>query len=382
MSLPYWTACMAGKRAPRVLMTADTVGGVWTYAVELARELDARGVQVAIATMGAPVSAHQREELAGTRRVTLHESTYRLEWMQESEADVQEAGDWLLALERKLRPDLVHLNQYAFGALPFVAPTLMVAHSCVLSWWRAVHGVAAPQEWNAYRKLVRTGLAGAGLVGAPTRTMLDSLAANYGYDRGGLVLGNAANPDLFTPARKQPVVLAAGRFWDAAKNLAALEQVAPTLDWPVHVAGAYKQPDGGTVVPAGVHCLGELPREELAQHLASAAIYALPARYEPFGLSVLEAALSGCALVLGDIASLREIWGDAALYVAPDDHAALRETLARLIAQPALRARLARAALARAEHFTPGRKCDAYLAAYASLHPRFAGTRAEEPACA
>ncbi len=32
----------------------------------------------------------------------------------------------------------------------------------------------------------------------------------------------------------------------------------------------------------------------------------LPARYEPFGLSVLEAALSGCALVLGDIPSLRE----------------------------------------------------------------------------
>ncbi len=372
---------MAARRAPRVLMTADTVGGVWTYAVELARELDARGVQVAIATMGAPVSAHQREELAGTRRVSLHESNYRLEWMQDSTADVQAAGAWLLALERKLQPDLVHLNQYAFGSLPFTARTLMVAHSCVLSWWQAVHGVAAPKEWNAYRRLVRAGLSGVGLVAAPTAAMLDSLAANYGYRRGGLVLGNAASPELFAPARKQRVVLAAGRFWDAAKNLTALEQVAPLLQWPVHVAGAYKQPDGGTVVPAGVHCLGELPREELAQHLATAAIYALPARYEPFGLSVLEAALSGCALVLGDIPSLREIWGDAALYVAPDDHAALRETLARLIAQPALRTQLAGAALARAEHFTPARKCDAYLAAYASLHPRFALARAEEPAC-
>lgn len=372
---------MAVERPQRVLMTADTVGGVWTYAVELARELDARGVRVGIATMGAPVSAHQREQLAGTRRVTLFESNWRLEWMQDCAEDVAAAGDWLLALEGEFQPDLVHLNQYAFGALPFRAPTLLVAHSCVLSWWRAVHGKPAPGEWDGYRRLVRAGLAGAGLVAAPTAAMLQSLASNHGYARAGLVLGNAASPALFAPARKQHVILAAGRFWDAAKNLAALEQVAPALAWPVHVAGAYRQPHGGAVVPTGVHCLGELPRQALARQLAAAAIYALPARYEPFGLSVLEAALSGCALVLGDIPSLREIWGPAALYVAPDDHAALQGTLARLIAEPALRHRLARAALARARHFSPARKCDGYLAAYTRLQPRFSQAPLEELPC-
>ncbi|MDB5750768.1 MAG: a-glycosyltransferase, Glycosyltransferase Family 4-like protein, partial [Ramlibacter sp.] len=258
---------MAGERAPRILMTADTVGGVWTYAVELARALDARGVHVAIATMGAPVSAHQRAELAGTRWVTLFDSAWRLEWMQDSAEDVAAAGDWLLALERMFHPDLVHLNQYAFGALPFRAPTLMVAHSCVLSWWRAVYGAGAPKEWNAYRRMVRAGLAGAGLVAAPSGAMLKSLAVNHGYDRPGLVLGNTANPQLFAPGRKQHVILAAGRFWDAAKNLKALEQVAPALDWPVHLAGAARQPDGGTVVPTGVHFLGELPRQALARQL-------------------------------------------------------------------------------------------------------------------
>jgi hypothetical protein len=38
----------------KVLMTADTVGGVWTYALELAAGLGEHGVEVAIATMGAP----------------------------------------------------------------------------------------------------------------------------------------------------------------------------------------------------------------------------------------------------------------------------------------------------------------------------------------
>jgi glycosyltransferase involved in cell wall biosynthesis len=373
---------MAAERMQRVLMTADTVGGVWTYAVELARELDARGVAVAIATMGVPVSEHQREQLAGSRGVVLFDSSYRLEWMQHCAADVAAAGDWLLGLERAFQPDLVHLNQFAFGALPFRAPTLLVAHSCVLSWWRAVHGAAAPAEWDMYRRWVERGLAGAGLVAAPTRWMLQSLADNYGYDRAGLVIPNGACAKDFAPAPKQPFVLAAGRFWDAAKNLAALEQVAPDLPWPVKVAGAYRHPDGGSVIPQGLHCLGELPREALAGELARAAIYALPARYEPFGLSVLEAALSRCALVLGDIPSLRETWGEAAIYVAPDDHRALHASLLRLIAQPAERDRLAQAALARAAQFTPGRQCDGYLAAYAALAPCFTAAAKEELACA
>ncbi len=373
---------MAAKRMPRVLMTADTVGGVWTYAVELAHELEARGIRVAIATMGAPLSRHQRAEIATSRRITLFESEYRLEWMQDCIADVEAAGEWLLQLERDFEPDIVHLNQYAFGALPFAVPTLVVAHSCVLSWFQAVRGEAAPPEWDVYRRWVKQGLAAAGLVAAPTRAMLESLAGNYGLRKRGLVLPNGASGEDFLPGRKKPFVLAAGRFWDAAKNLSALEQVAPGLPWPVKVAGAYKQPDGGTVVPQGVHCLGELSREALAREYAAASIYALPARYEPFGLSVLEAGLSGCALVLGDIPSLREIWGDAALYVAPDDHEGLHAALQHLIEHPAERSRLAQAALARAQQFTPARKCDGYLAAYAQLSPRFAAARAEEPACA
>jgi hypothetical protein len=58
-----------------------------------------------------------------------------------------------------------------------------------------------------------------------------------------------------------------------------------------------------------VRCLGPLEASELAGWMHRAAIYALPARYEPFGLSALEAAQAGCALVLGDLSSLREVWG-------------------------------------------------------------------------
>ena len=114
------------------------------------------------------------------------------------------------------------------------------------------------------------------------------------------------------PVVKEPFILAVGRLWDEAKNVAALERVAPRLGWPVSVAGEEAHPGGGQVRPGHVRRLGRLAPEALAPWFARASIYALPARYEPFGLSALEAALAGCALVLGDIPSLREVWGDAA----------------------------------------------------------------------
>jgi glycogen(starch) synthase len=358
---------IASTRPRLVLMTADTVGGVWTYAVELSRALAQRGVRVALASMGAAATDGQRAQVAAIDGVTLHASAFRLEWMEDPWADVERAGTWLMSLERELEPDLVHLNQFAFGALAFRAPTLLVAHSCVCSWWRAVHGEPAPPSWSHYREVVAAGLAGADLVGAPTRSMLRSLGVDYGFHGEGVVLPNGRDPAVFRPGPKAPVVFAAGRLWDAAKNLAALDAVAPSLPWEVRVAGPTAHPDGGEAVASGVTMLGVLPQATLARELAAASIYAFPARYEPFGLSVLEAALAGCALVLGDVPSLREIWGPAAVYVSPDDHDALREAIGALAADTPRREALAAAARARALTYTPDGLAAAYLAAYARL---------------
>lgn len=370
---------MAAERPGLVLLTADTVGGVWTYAVELAGALAAGGTRVALATMGAPLSRAQRAQLAALGgAVTLHESAYRLEWMDAPWEDVERAGGWLLGLERALRPDVVHLNQFAFGALPFSAPTLLVAHSCVCSWWEAVHGEPAPPAWDGYREAVRRGLDGADVVAAPTRAMLAALERAHGARPGAVVLPNGRRAADFPPAGKEPFVLSAGRLWDGAKNLATLAAAASNLPWPVRVAGPTTPPDGVAAAANGVRhveTLGELAPAELAAQLARASIYALPARYEPFGLSALEAALAGCALVLGDIPSLREVWGDAATFVPPDDVEALTGAVIALAVDDARRSRAAASARARALHFTPERMLGGYLRAYELAAARGGPTR-------
>ena len=118
----------------RVLMTADTVGGVWTYALELAAGLEPLGVDVVLATMGAPLSPAQAKAAARLDNLDIVESTYKLEWMPEPWRDVDAAAEWLLGLAAAV--DLVHVNGYAHASLPFKVPVVTVAHSCVLTWFR------------------------------------------------------------------------------------------------------------------------------------------------------------------------------------------------------------------------------------------------------
>lgn len=365
------TAFVPAPAAPRrVLMTADPVGGIWTYMLVLARALIAAGVEVVVASMGAPVSASQRVafERLGPR-ATLHENHRRLEWMDNPWDDVAATGDWLLELERKHRPDLVHLNGYAHASLPWRAPVVVVAHACVYSWWRAVHHCYPPPIWHRYHESVARGLRAARLVVAPTRAMLSALVAQYGELPAARVIPNGRDPLPSPGLLRENVVLGVGRLWDEAKNLRALADVAPSLPypWTVRLAGAVRSPGGDLVNLPGVELLGQLPDHSLGAHFDRATIYALPARYEPFGLSVLEAALAGCALVLGDIPSLRENWDGAAIFVAPDDRVALRAAILDLINHPAIRGRLVAEAKKRAALLTPARMSAAYLDAYAHL---------------
>lgn len=345
----------------RVLITADTVGGVWTYALELAGVLRSRSVEVALATMGAPLDGGQRRDAGRIPGLTLFESEYKLEWMEAPWEDVDAAGEWLLALERRWAPDVVHLNQFCFGALPFQRPVLMTGHSCVLSWWRAVHGCDAPASWDRYRREVRRGLAAAAVVVAPSNAMLQALEEHYGPMRGARVIPNGRSYED-VDCVKEPFVFASGRVWDEAKNLRALVEASGGIPWPVVIAGEAR---AGSSLPHQVRWLGRVASDELATWMRRAAIYAAPALYEPFGLGILEAALARCALVLADIPSLREIWADAAAYVDPRKPEALGAAVRRLAECPEERTALAARARSRAAPYSVDCMACAYLDAYA-----------------
>jgi glycosyltransferase involved in cell wall biosynthesis len=340
-------------------MTADGAGGVWTYALELIDALASLEVEVTLATMGSPLRPDQRQALRESSVAAARAKEVKLEWMEDPWDDVHRAGQWLLRLRDEVQPDVVHLNGYVHGALPWEVPAVVVGHSCVLSWFRAVRGEPAPPAWSRYREAVTEGLRGAHALAAPSRAMLRELEHLYEPACERVVIPNGRRV-VGVDVEKEPLVLAAGRVWDEAKNIAALDRVAPLLPWPVLVAGEL---DPRREL-RHARALGVLPPRALARVMARASVFVAPARYEPFGYGPLEAAQHGCALVLGDVPSLREIWEDDAFFVDPDADEALAVAIRLLADEEPLRRELAARARARALRYTPERMARDYARLY------------------
>lgn len=376
----FSTSTAPAPTISRVLMTTDTVGGVWAHSLELARGLAQLGVQTDLAVFGGYPSPAARREAREIPGLLLHESEFRLPWMKDPWVEVARGGAWLLELCERIHPDVVHLSEPVFAALPWRVPTVVVGHSCMLSWWEAVYKKEAPRDWSRYRQAMIEGLAAAGVVVAPTGAMLGQLRRHYGIGAG-RVIPNGRDSMLFEPKKKEPVIFTAGRLWDEGKNVSTLDQAARDLPWPVYAAGDLTSPDAETIrPPQHLHLLGRVETIEVAAWMGRSSIYALPARYEPFGLTVLEAALAGCALVLGDIPSLREQWAGAACFASPDDPNAFRWMLDTLISDEGRRHALAHGARARALLQSPVRMAAAYRSLYVELLA--SQTREEIIACA
>lgn len=347
-------------------MTADAVGGVWTYSIDLARALCSRGASVLLVTFGPRPSKSQRWECQTIRRLELLESDYPLEWIADASEDAIEAGgNWLRRVARRFAPDVIHLNGYGYAALPWQTPTVVVAHSDVYSWWEATDGAAPPAEWERYHHRVAAGLVAADAIVAPSRAMLTALSRHYLINKEKCEVIHNFSCLQPARARKRNLVFGAGRLWDRSKNFSILNEVAERCVWPIHLAGSTQ----GTE-PSRFNRLvlaGELGRRQMAEALGSASIFVHPSLYEPFGLSVLEAAKSGCALVLSDISSLRELWSNAALFANPHDPIDWTKKINCLIEDKTLRQEYARRTTARAVQCSMEKGSSAYADLYLDL---------------
>jgi glycogen synthase len=360
-----------------ILVTADTLGGVWTYTRELVTGLVRRGEQVTLVSFGDIPTAAQTRWMQGLSGFDYRPTAFKLEWMMDSEADMQASAQYLESVIEESKPDLLHLSQFYYGALPCDVPRMVVAHSDVLSWWEAVHQNAPPEtEWlRWYREVVSRGLSRATTVVAPSRWMLEQVGRLYGPLRSSAAIHNGRSPALFNPSlSKEETVVTIGRLWDAGKNAALLlrEEMPAT----VHIIGCNRHPELQSAtfavedIRANVHLDPEQDEPQIARTLARAGIYVATSRYEPFGLAPVEAALSQCAIVASDIPALRELWQGAAVFFRNNDAASLREAVERLVRDPVARRAQGRLACRHAlQHFTANRMVSAYMDLYQALVP-------------
>jgi glycosyltransferase involved in cell wall biosynthesis len=120
----------------------------------------------------------------------------------------------------------------------------------------------------------------------------------------------------------------------------------------------------GLGVEARVFLLGRVP--DVAAWLGRATILVHPARWEGFGLGVLEGMLAGLPVVATDVSALPELVvdGETGVLVKPDDAEALASGIVRALDRPQLGAR----GLERARsEFSVGRMADRTAALYLKL---------------
>lgn len=355
------------QRTPRrVLLATDCVGGVWQYSLELASGLAAADVEVVLAVAGPAPTPAKRAEAEAIPGLRLRQLEGPLDWTATGPAELAPARTELLRLADDLAVDLVHLNGAALGDLDPGRKVVATHHSCLATWWQAMRaGEPLPDPWRWHREQVANGMTAADAVIVPSAAFAHQVRQAYGANLPLQVVhnGRAASASRLAP-RRQAVVLTAGRLWDEAKNLRLLDGVAAGVHWPVLAVGPTSGPAGQHVQLTHAIALGSLENAALADRLRRAPIFTSLAIYEPFGLAVLEAALAGCALVLSDIATFREVWDEAALFVPADDAHAAHDAINRLIADPGLRARQAAEAKRRAADYTPAAFVSGTLAVY------------------
>jgi glycosyltransferase involved in cell wall biosynthesis len=353
-----------------ILLTTDAVGGVWTYSLALADGVARRGIPTILAILGPPATADQLRQARAIPGCTVIETGLDLDWTARAPADLAHSESRLIDIATRHHARSAHLHSPALSRTRWKLPVVAVAHSCTATWWRATHGTDLPADLAWRAAAMSAGLAMATRIIAPSHAFAAQLRACYGLPRKDIAIvhnGTAPGPILHT--HRQEFVLAAGRLWDAAKNMDLLDRLAGRTGLDIRLAGPLTGPGGQHFAGRHARTLGMLPPAPLRLAMAQAAIFAAPSRYEPFGLSVLEAAQQGTPLLLADIPTFRELWQDAALFAPPDDEDAWANALTSLLAHPAARASWGQRAKQRAALYTP----DAMVAQTLSHHPAGAG---------
>ena len=247
-------------------------------------------------------------------------------------------------LLRRLGAELGHFQH----ALPLrlACPAVVTIHD--LSFERD----AALMGWKdrlVFRRVVPRAARGAARVLTVSERTRRDLRELYGVpDTKIVVTPNGVDP-AFTPGEAiepHDYVLLVGAVQERKNPLAALA-AADAAGLPLVVAGPPKdQALTDELERRGARVTGYVEQDELVRLYRGAACLVQPSRYEGFGLPVLEAMATGTPVVAVPEPALREVAGDAAVWV---DESELADGIRRAIAE---RDRLVAAGLERARWFS------------------------------
>ncbi len=338
----------------RVFVDADVLGrertGDETYVRNLLREL---------ASLAPAAGIHL---VAVTRRPDLVPQGVEPFELQARRQELRMAVSLPRAL-RRLRAELCH-TQYA---LPLRAPCPCVVTVHDVSFARDP-ALMGRKDRLVFRRVVPRAVRGAARVLTVSERTKRDLIELYDVPAEKVVVTPNGVDPAFTPATtprdtvsQGSYVLSVGAIQVRKSQLAALEGAA-AAGLPLVVAGPEKDAAlAAELRRRGARLEGYVEGERLVELYRGAACLVQASRLEGFGLPVLEAMACGTPVVAVPEPALREVAGDAAVFV-PEER--LAEGIRQAVAE---RDRLVAAGLERARGFTWRASAERTLAVYREI---------------
>lgn len=162
-------------------MTADTISCVWQRSIDQIRSLSECDLHVHLATMGMRLNRQQRQQVNDISNLSLFESDFRLEWMEDSWQDVAAAGEWLLQVKATLSPDAVYLNHYAPASVDWDIPVMIAGDWCAEFMPSSCDSGQNHRHWLEYGRIVKHALRTADLVITQTEKAASDLKNRYQF---------------------------------------------------------------------------------------------------------------------------------------------------------------------------------------------------------
>jgi glycosyltransferase involved in cell wall biosynthesis len=304
---------------PLVVVDADVLGrhrtGDETYMRNLLRELGTLAPSSGLRL--AAVTRHPELVPSGIERLVLRTRLQELRMLRT-----------LPRLLRRTGAALVH-TQYA---VPVHSPCPAVVTIHDLSFEHGSEHMAL-KDRLVFRRVVPRAARGARRVLTVSERTRDDLVRLYGLpEEKVLVTPNGVDP-AFTPGNSLSLgtyVLAVGAVQPRKNHLAALA-AAEAVPLPLVVAGPVKDEAlAARLRDAGADLRGYVTQNELVELYRGAACLVQASHFEGFGLPMLEAMASGTPVVALDEPALREVGGEAAVFV---DEAHLAEGMRLALAE-------------------------------------------------
>lgn len=247
---------------------------------------------------------------------------------------------------RRAHADLLHC---ASGTIPFATRLPVVATVHDMAWFRVQSHARAYARWYFGRFAAARYKRARALVVDSQFSRSELLCAmRVGEERVHVVYpGVARDYAVLQPAASpEPFVLVPGTV-ERRKNIEVLIRALPQLPALriVSVGPPTPYQDACAALAAElrvenrVEFRGYVSREEVLRAYATAAVVAVPSRYEGFGYAAAQALCAGVPLAVADASSLPEVAGGDALLVSPEDPDAWVRALRSLTADSSARSR-------------------------------------------